>query len=277
MEQNTDRPFFLYLPHFAVHLPYGAKKRLEEHYAAKLKPGQLQDNPTYAAMVHSMDEGVGRVFAKLRELGIDKNTYVFFTSDNGGLRYEGASKRATTHNAPLRAGKGHVYEGGIRVAYLAWGPGIRGGATSDAPACGIDFLPTIMDLAGAGKPPSGVDGVSLKPLFLKGAAPRRDALYWHYPHYSNQGGVPAGAVRQGDWKLIEFYEDGRLELYNLQEDVGETKNLVHKQAARAATLHKLLQDWRARMNAAMPEVNPGYDPAKADQGLTGAERPTPPV
>jgi arylsulfatase A-like enzyme len=276
IERNKDRPFFLYLPHFTVHLPYGAKKKLIEHYQAKLKPGQLQDNPTYAAMVHGMDEAVGMVLKKVKDLKLQDRTIVFFTSDNGGLRFEGSSKRQTTHNAPLRAGKGHTYEGGIRVCSIAWGAGIRRGITSNALACSIDFLPTMMDFAGAGKPPAAVDGISLKPLLTRGTAPRRDTLFWHYPHYSNQGGVPSGAVRQGDWKLIEFYEDARLELYNLKDDVGETRNLVKRNPDKAAALHKLLKDFRTRTGASMPESNPAYDPAKADQGLTGAEKPTPP-
>ena len=278
IEANRSRPFFLYLPHFAVHIPLQARKQLIAHYQAKARPEEPQRDPVYAAMIHSVDEAVGLLMRKLDELGIAGRTVVFFTSDNGGLIYEGASKAPVTSNVPLRAGKGHVYEGGIRVPLIVHAPGIvKPGAVTVAPAASQDFFPTILELAGV-KPPAGhvIDGRSLVPALRASGAVRREALYWHYPHYSNQGGVPAGAVRQGDFKLIEFYEDGRLELYNLQDDIGERRNLVRRLPKKAAELHGLLKRWRASVKAVMPSPNPGYDAAKADQGLTGAEPATEP-
>jgi arylsulfatase A len=208
-------------------------------------------------------------------LGVANETILVVTSDNGGLRYEGRSKSPVTDNSPLRAGKGHLYEGGIREPLIVRWPGVtKAGTVSDVPVSSVDFLPTIVELAG-GKPPKlgQIDGSSFAPLLRGKSAPKRSALYWHYPHYSNQGGVPGGAVRAGDWKLIEFYEDGRLELYNLKDDIGERRNLIKEELRRGAQLHTMLKRWRARTGAAMPSSNPAYDPAKADQGLTGAERP----
>jgi len=279
IEANRSRPFFLYLPHFAVHLPLQAKKQLIAHYQVKARPDDPQRDAVYAAMIHSVDEAVGLLLRRLDELGIAGRTVVFFTSDNGGLIYEGGRKVPVTSNVPLRAGKGHVYEGGIRVPLIVHGPGVvKAGVTSKVPASSQDYFPTILELAGV-KPPAdrAVDGRSLVPVLRQSGAVKREALYWHYPHYSNQGGVPAGAIRQGDFKLIEFYEDGRLELYNLKEDLGERTNLAHRLPKKASELHALLKRWRASVNAVMPSPNPNYDPAEADQGLTGAEPKTEPA
>ncbi len=278
IEANRDRPFFLYLPNFAVHLPLQAKKAMVAAYEAKAKPDAGHSNPVYAAMIKSMDDAVGRLTRKLDQLKIAGNTTIVFTSDNGGLRYEGGSRKPVTSNAPLRAGKGHAYEGGIRVPLIVAGHGVtKPGTVCDTPVSGVDYFPTITAMAGAG--PGGaknVDGVNIAPL-LKGAKIKREALYWHYPHYSNQGGVPAGAVRQGDFKLIEFYEDGRLELFDLRRDPGEKNNLVRKLPKKAAELDASLKRWRAQVNAHMPAQNPAYDPAKAGQGLTGVEPKTDPI
>jgi arylsulfatase A-like enzyme len=270
--------FFLYLPEYTVHLPLQARQEVVAKYRTKIG-GRAFPNAIYAAMVESFDRAVGQLRARLNELGIAGETAIFITSDNGGLRYEGRSKDPVTDNAPLRAGKGHLYEGGIREPLIACWPGVtRPGAVIGEPVSSVDYLPTIVEMAG-GRPPRSpaIDGVSLAGLLRGQAVPRREALYWHYPHYSNQGGVPGGAVRQGDWKLIEFYEDSRLELYNLREDPGEKRNLARREARRAARLHGLLRDWRKRSRAAMPKPNPDYDPAKADQGLTGVEPATDPV
>ena len=267
-ESSRQAPFFLYLPEFTVHIPLQARK-------AAIEKCKNAPNPVYAAMVESFDIALGRIRAKLDQLKIADNTILFVTSDNGGLRYEGKSKNPVTDNSPLRAGKGHVYEGGIREPLLIHWPGVtKPGTVSDVPVCSVDFMPTIVEMAG-GKTPK-VDGVSLAGLLRGKPAPKRDALYWHYPHYSPQGGPPAGSVRKSDWKLIEFYEDGRLELFNLKDDIGERNNLVKKQPAKVAELHALLKKWRTEVNAAMPKPNPDYDPAKADQGLTGVEPPTEP-
>jgi arylsulfatase A-like enzyme len=186
------------------------------------------------------------------------------------VRHQGKRAQPVTSNAPLRAGKGHLYEGGIREPLLIRWPGVaRPGLSVDTPVTSIDFFPTILGAR-------GVDGVSLRPLLGGGATAERP-LFWHYPHYSDQGGAPAGAVRLGEWKLIEFFENGRLELFHLIEDPGETRNLVKRDAQRAERLHGLLRDWRAGVKAAMPESNPGYDTARATEGLAGYQSPTPPV
>jgi arylsulfatase A len=265
IEANRARPWFLYLPEFAVHLPAQAKPDLIERFRKKADPNNPQHNPVYAAMIASLDENVGRILKKLDELDLARRTVIFFMSDNGGLVYEGSRKEMTTSNAPLRGGKGHIYEGGIREPMMVRWPGVtRAGATCDTPVSSVDFFPTIAGPA--------VDGVSLAPL-LRGRSLRRGPLFWHYPHYSNQGGVPAGAVRDGDYKLIEWYEDGRVELYNVARDIGESEDLAKADPARTARLHALLKNWRQSVHAAMPAPNPKYDPATADQGLTGANPP----
>jgi arylsulfatase A-like enzyme len=230
-------------------------------------------------MVHQTDLAVGRLLAALDQMKLADNTMVVFTADNGGLRFEGRRKQAVTSNAPLRAGKGHLYEGGIREPLIVRWPGVvRHGSVSETPVSSVDFLPTIAEAAGSGAAlPRGVDGVSLLPL-LRGRDRLKDrALFWHYPHYSNQGGVPSSAVREGDYKLIEFLEDHRLELFHLGRDLGERENLIRKEPRAAARLHKRLQDWRQSVNAAMPKPNPAYDLAGEDQGLTGKEPPTAPA
>jgi arylsulfatase A len=263
-------PFFLYMPEYTVHIPLNAREELVEKYRRKLTAGDPR-SPVYAAMVESVDQVVGRLRAKLSQLGVADRTVFILTSDNGGLRYEGASKTWVTDNSPLRAGKGHLYEGGIREPLIVHWPGVtKPGQVIDTPMSSVDFLPTVVDIAG-GAAPRHVDGVSLEALLRRGAAPRREALYWHYPHYSNQGGVPSGAIRQGEWKLIEFYEDDRVELYNLQEDPGEKTNVAARDSARAGQMRAKLHAWRKNVQATMPERNPNYDPAKANQGLTGAE------
>ncbi|HWB97087.1 MAG TPA: sulfatase-like hydrolase/transferase, partial [Bryobacteraceae bacterium] len=256
-----------------VHIPLQAKKEIIARYQARTKAGEGQHNPTYAAMVESLDDSVGAVLKKLDELGIADRTAVFVNSDNGGLLYEGARRDNVTSNRPLRAGKGHLYEGGIREPLIVRWPGVtKPGSTCHVPVSSVDYFPTIREIAGAGAgggPP--VDGVSLLPLLRGGRKLGREALYWHYPHYSNQGGPPGGAIREGDWKLIEFYEDGHLELYNLARDLGERTNLAAREPRKAAELHARLKRWRESVHASMPAPNPNYDPAKADQGLYGTD------
>ncbi len=272
IETNRSRPFFLYLPEFAVHLPEQAKPALVERFRAKADPANPQHDPVYAAMISSLDDNVGRVLKKLDDEGLAGRTVVIFMSDNGGLVYEGRSRSPVTSNAPLRAGKGHLYEGGIREPMMIRWPGVsRAGSVCDVPVSSIDFFPTMLEMAGV--PVNSrwaVDGLSLAPLLGGGATLPRQAIYWHYPHYSNQGGVPSGAVRAGDYKLIEFFEDGRLELYNLARDIGERDNLAPRDPRRAAELRGRLAEWRESVHAAMPALNPHYDPKTADQGLTGA-------
>jgi arylsulfatase A len=271
IEANRARPFFLYLPHYAVHLPLEAKQQMVEKYETKLRKLGAKANPTYAAMTESADQGVGRILRKLDELKLSDRTVVIFTSDNGGLRYEQRRTEAVTSNAPLRAGKGHLYEGGIREPLIVRWPGVvEPGSTTSVPVTSTDFFPTLLEIAGVrtlGK--EGIDGRSLVALLKQTEAPDRPAIYWHYPHYSNQGGEPGGAIRAGDLKLIEFYEDGRLELYNLNRDIGERDNLATKMPEKAAELRKMLADWRKSVGARMPVANPNFDPSKIDERPTG--------
>jgi arylsulfatase A-like enzyme len=221
-------------------------------------------------MVESVDDTVGRLRAKLALLGLEKDTILLITGDNGGLIYEGTSKTPVTYNRPLRAGKGHMHEGGVRVPMIVYDPQAKPRVES-TPMASIDLLPTIAAYAGA-PIPSGIDGVSLRDLIRDSKSLGSRELYWHYPHYSNQGGFPGGSVRDGDWKLIENYETGQLELYNLRTDIREENNVARQNLAKARELHAKLSEWRKRVGAKMPVRNPNFDPAKADQGLTGARR-----
>lgn len=272
IEQNRSNPFLLYLAHYTVHTPLSAREEDVERHRGKAG-GRY--NPTYAAMVESLDQSVGAVLRAIENSGAADRTLVAFFSDNGGLRYEGRAKDAVTSNAPLRAGKGHLYEGGIREPLIVRYPGVvKPGSVIDTPVSSVDFFPTFSSLAGV--PPGEVDGVDLTPLLGGGRLPPR-ALYWHYPHYSNQGGEPASAIREGDWKLIAFHKDGRKELYNLRRDISETTNLVRKEPDIARRLEAKLEDWKRRTGAVMPQKNPQADPAWPGWNLTGEEKPTPPA
>ena len=212
-------------------------------------------------MIDSLDENVGRLLRRLEETGLDRRTAVIFTSDNGGLL-------SNTSNAPLRAGKGSAYEGGVRVPFLVRWPGVTApGSVCDVPVIGMDLYPTVLDMAGASLEPGQiVDGVSLRPLLEGGGKPprnwKRQALYWHYPHYHSGGATPYSAVRWGAWRLIEFQEDGRVELYNLKDDVGESQELSKKLPERARELQRRLHAWRKEVGAQMAVPNPNYDPAR---------------
>jgi arylsulfatase A-like enzyme len=257
---NRDRPFFLYLPHYTVHTPIQAKQPLIEKYQKKIKPGMRHTNATYAAMIESLDEGVGQLLSTLDAEGIAGNTIVLFTSDNGGLMQPGDS----TVNVPLRAGKGSTYEGGVRVPLLIRWPGvIAPGGICHEPVMSVDYFPTYLEIAGLA-PRDNVDGRSIAALLRDpGARIDREALYWHYPHYHPGGATPYGAVRARDWKLIEFYEDNHVELYNLAEDLSETRDLARTMPEKAEALRHMLQDWRQSVGAQMPTPNPDYDPAQA--------------
>jgi arylsulfatase A-like enzyme len=263
IEANKDGPFFLYLAHHAVHTPIQAKKELVEKYKKK-EPSGGHNNPAYAAMIESVDQSVGRIMDKLDELGLTENTVVFFFSDNGG-------HANMTSMAPLRGSKGTLYEGGIRVPMIVRWPGVaRARSACDVPVIGIDFYPTILEMAGVSKP-SGyfLDGLSIGPLLKGKGRFKRDAIFWHFPAYLEPYNekqqpwrtTPAGAMRQRDFKLIEFFEDGRLELYNLKNDIGERSNLAEKMPDKAKELHQLLVGWRKSVDAPVPkEPNPKYDP-----------------
>jgi arylsulfatase A-like enzyme len=213
-------------------------------------------------MIQSLDEGVGKLLGALEDLKIADRTVVIFTSDNGGLSVKEGPNTPATSNAPLRAGKGYLYEGGIRVPLIMVYPRIiRPGSVCDVPVSGQDLYPTILAMAGVRPAPGQViDGESLVPLLKGDGILRRDALYWHYPHYSNQGGRPGGAIRQGDLKLIEWYEDRRVELYDLEQDIGEQHDLAAEHPVEAARLRDQLAQWRESVGAQMPKPNPDYAP-----------------
>jgi arylsulfatase A-like enzyme len=248
-----------------------AKPEKVESYRQLARPGARQTNAVYAAMVESVDESVGRVVAKLRELSLLEDTLLVFTSDNGGLSVEEGPDTPATSNEPLRAGKGYLYEGGIRVPLVVhWPRVVRAGFVSREPVTGEDIFATVAEAAGV-KRAEADDGTSLLPL-LKGArALRREALFWHYPHYSNQGGRPGGAVRRGRYKLIEFYEDGRVELYDLARDAGEARDLAAAEPKLVRDLKGLLGRWRARVGAQAMRPNPGY---RATQNPPPDRRPS---
>jgi arylsulfatase A-like enzyme len=262
IEKNRNKPFFLYLPHFGVHVPHEAKPELIEKYRKKAPVGGHHD-PTYAAMIESVDQSVGRIVAKLDELKLAGNTIVLFSSDNGGVggyNEAGVQAKAVTDNAPLRGGKGMLYEGGVRVPFILRWPGVvTPGTTSSEPAVHVDLYPTFCEISGAKRPEKqALDGVSLLPLLRDPSATLgRDAIYSHFPGYLEGTGShwrtpPAGTIRSGDWKLHEFFEDGRLELYNLKDDPGERKDLAASQPEKARELRDKLAAWRSETGAAMP-------------------------
>jgi arylsulfatase A-like enzyme len=220
-------------------------------------------------MVESVDDSVGKVVDTLKRCGIENDTVFFFFSDNGGLSVKEGDFEFTpaTTNAPLRDGKGYLHEGGIREPMIvSWPDTVPAGTACESPVCSIDFLPTLAALAGTAPEAAGahgIDGADITTLIKDPHAPlSREALYWHYPHFSNQGGRPGGAVRMGDWKLIENYEFGDLELYNLKDDMGETRNLAQDQPERAGRMLDKLRAWRKQVDANMPRPNPEYVPQK---------------
>ncbi len=271
IESTQGQPFFLNFCYYTVHTPIQGKKSYTDYYEKKVTGEHVHQNPIYASMHQSLDESVGRVLDKLDELGIADNTMVFFLSDNGGLSMKFGKETGITNNAPLRRGKGAAYEGGHRVPFAIRWPGVtKEGSLSDVPVCSVDLYPTILAATGVeGNQAHNrtVDGVDLAPLLKRESGLDRDALYWHYPHYhaggDAVGGVaqgPYGAIRQGEWKLIEFYEEGKLELYNLDEDLSESHDLASKMPAKAKELWQKLQTWRASVDAQMPTPNPNYTP-----------------
>lgn len=270
MESNRNNPFFLYLPHYAVHTPFQAKPELIAKYKAKAKPYQDQSHPTYAAMIESADDSVGRILKKLDDLNLAERTIVFFFSDNGGLSLTTTRTEPATSNAPLREGKGSLYEGGIRVPLIVRWPGVvKPGTLCDVPVSSIDFYPTILAMSGGGlRSDQVVDGESLVPLLKQEGVWNREALYWHYPHYDGERvyySAPCGAVRKGDYKLVEYFDDGKLELYNLKENLGERHDISTVQKEKAQELHQLLRTWHRDVGAVMPTPNPDYLPAEPER------------
>lgn len=263
IDNAGDRPFFLYLAHHAPHTPIEAKAEDINHFEAKVRPNLHHKNAVLAAMTKSFDESVGRVLARLQERGLDQNTIIVFASDNGG--YIGIDQKSgqtvpVTNNAPLRSGKGSCYEGGIRVPLIVRWPGVTKKNTQcDEPVVVMDLFPTVLAAVGVNPPDDvTIDGINLTPLLTDPATTLdREALYFHYPHYYATT-TPVGAVRAGDWKLLEYFEDNRIELFNLKEDLSETQNLAEKRPEKAAELREQLHQWRADVGAAMPSPNPDF-------------------
>jgi arylsulfatase A-like enzyme len=271
LETPRSLPFFLVFSHYAVHTPIQAQADLKAKYEARVaalygtetaavnaETGATtktrQDSPAYAAMVDSVDRSLGRVRDALGRLGLSKNTIIVFVSDNGGLStLAGSRNTAPTANLTLRAGKGWLYEGGVRVPAIITGPGVRAGAVVQTPAVTTDVYPTLLSLAGLElKPSQHRDGVDLRPLLANSGTVARDAIFFHFPHYHGSGNRPSSAVRAGDWKLIEWLEDGRVELYNLAQDPGEARDLARDEPAVAARLKARLDAWRQDVGARMP-------------------------
>jgi arylsulfatase A-like enzyme len=276
IEANKDGPFLAYLSFYSVHTPLISRDDLKQKYLARKKTRGLeakwgkergrkvrlvQEHAIYGGMVEAMDLAVGKVKAGLERLGLADNTVVIFMSDNGGLS---TSEGHPTSNLPLRGGKGWMYEGGIREPMFVVWPGVaKAGSRCDVPVTSTDFYPTMLEIAGLKpRPKQHVDGLSLVPLLKGGKALQREAIYWHYPHYGNQGGAPSGAVRSGDWKLVEWYEDGKIELFNLADDIGEQRNLAGQQPKRASELHAMIKRWRKESGVRMSTPNPKFNPKK---------------
>ena len=255
IEANKGRPFYLQLWDYNVHIPLRGKAELVEKYRKKAPPegSPGPHHAVYGAMCEAMDQSVGRVMRKLEEAGIADRTVVIFTSDNGGLAVREGGSQPTT-NEPLRAGKGFLYEGGIRVPFIVRWPGVKAGTTCDVPVTSPDLLPTLWELAGgdAARLAKERDGVSVVSLFKGAKELGREGIYWHYPHYANQGSRPGSAVRWRDWKYIRNYEDGSGELYDLAADVSEKENLVERRAEVAREMGKRLDDWLREVGGKIP-------------------------
>jgi uncharacterized sulfatase len=268
IESNKARPFLLQVSHSAVHIPLSTTPELLAKYQSKKPvPGQLC-NPAYAGLLEELDQSVGRIVEAVEKAGVAQDTLILFLSDNGGIEHEQGG-RVVTSNKPLRGEKGTLYEGGIRVPAIACWPGkIPAGSLCETPVITIDLYPTLLQLARAPMPKQPLDGVSLAPLLRDPRAMlNRDTLHWHLPHYHHS--TPAGAIRRGGWKLIEFFETGALELYNLDADPGELNNLSASEEGRARELQAALAAWRREVGALMPVPNPAHDPARADELAKG--------
>lgn len=277
IESHKHKPFFAMLSFYSVHVPLNAREDLRQKYARKRNPfGEtptpiwgldgdrrvrlIQEHAVYAAMVDAMDQAVGKVLACLEKQGLAERTVVVFTSDNGGLSTGDVAISADqgwpTSNAPLRAGKGWLYEGGIRVPLIVRAPGVQTASMNERVVTSTDFYPTLLELADLPTmPQQHADGRSFVGA-LRGEAEPRGPVYWHYPHYSNQGGTPGAAVRDGPWKLIHWFDDDRVELFNLEDDVGEEHNVAAEQEQICGRMKKDLDEWRAQIGAAMPTTNP---------------------
>ena len=282
--EKSNKPWCAYLSHYAVHTPIQAKNKIILKYQKK-GGGELHRDPVMAAMIQSVDEGVGRLVSKLKKSGQRNNTVILFYSDNGGYG-------PATDMAPLYGYKGNYFEGGIRVPFFVnWPNKIKGGQKTDEPIIGVDIFPTLLDLSGVNRPDQTLDGVSLKPFLLgqvQTVGPR--PLFWHFPCYLQSYDVyeeqrdplfrtrPCSVIRFGEWKLHEYFEDGALQLYNLKEDIAEQKDLAKERPAMVSRLHKMLKDWRRDTNAIVPKaLNPKFDKEAEAQAIHAARLKLRPV
>ncbi|EOR93808.1 Arylsulfatase [Arcticibacter svalbardensis MN12-7] len=282
IKASKDKPFLAYLSFYAVHGPIQTSNEKWSKYRDKaekmgiadkgFEKGDLlpmrkyQDNPVYAGLIETMDDAVGMVLKTLKDNGLEKNTIVIFTSDNGGVT---SGDSYSTNCLPLKGGKGYQWEGGIKVPYMLSVPWMnQHGEKNNIPVAGSDFYPTILDLAGLPlRPNNHKDGKSIVPV-LKGATLAERPLYWHYPHYGNQGGRPVSMMRKGDWKLIHFWEDGHDELYNLPKDIHEDNNLAKSAPKRTAEMSNTLLNWLKEVGAQYPKKDPLYDAAKEKDAVS---------
>ena len=284
IQQNNEKPFFLNMWYYSVHIPIQAKREHIQYYKEKqidmgldkgdpfeignffpcehkkkmrIKRRLIQSDPKYAAMIHSLDENIGRLLQAIDDIGVKDETVVIFTSDNGGLA---TSEGSPTCNAPLAEGKGWMYEGGTREPLIVkWPKKIQAESQCNVPVTSPDFYPTILELAGLKLlPEQHCDGVSFLPLLKGKASLDREGIFWHYPHYGNQGGTPGSSIRYGDYKLIEFFEDDHVELYNLHRDISEDLDLSENEPAKIEELKALLSNWRDHVKAKIPRPNPDF-------------------
>jgi arylsulfatase A-like enzyme len=264
IKEKRNAPFFLNLWYHTVHTPIEGKPKLVEYFKKKVKPGMKDENYEYAAMVASLDENVGRVLKAIEDEGIGKNTLVIFFSDNGGRVGKYKDWKTVANNAPLRSGKGSLYEGGIREPLIIKWPGItKAGSICDSPVISNDFFPTFLEIPALKKSqlnPDQHDGVSLMPLLKNSKSQlERGSIFWHSPHYYTTTS-PVSAIRKDNWKLLHYFEDDHVELYNLDKDLGEKNNLADSYPEIARDLYKELKTWRKDVDAQIPSFNPLYVP-----------------
>jgi len=266
IEQTKDAPFFMYFAYHTPHTPIQGREDLVEYFKSKVDPEAIHKNPTYAAMVMSLDMSVGRIVESLEKKGLRENTIIIFTSDNGGLTQRYGKRDFFTENIPLRRGKGSAYEGGVRVPAIVSWPGVIGeGTRCHTPIMSIDYYPTLLDATGIDGIAShnkDLDGRSLLKVFNEPKQKIRRKLFWHYPHYHAGGDGPYSAVRFGKWRLIEFHETGNVELYDLSKDIGETYDRSDFNLKTRDQLKVALKKWRNSIGAQMPNKNPDFDPQR---------------